>query len=530
MNLKEAIKNRILKFLKLEHLSANPNSNRLTFINDDDAIKSFKVREAKTWYYGDSSELDNFYREENINGIPSNPIYTQNIRRYFRALGIKECEVKKVHSGVPHAIVDTLVNVIGTPLIQSKDEIVDSRLEKIIKESDFINILNQRQLPMTLVEGWGAYKINFDKQVSDVPIIQYYSAENVDFITKFGKVIGIVYRDYYKKDGKDYVLLETRRIANGNSYIEYELFRLGKSNDLEKVPLGILEELATLPENGYEIQGLNKILGVPCRIFYDDLNPDYGRSIFMGKIDLFDDLDQILSQESQTVRVSTPVEYYNEQMLKRGPNGETLPPKLFNRQYVKAPTGPMTGDGMSKDKQIVTTQPQLNFNQYSEEARAKLDFILTGLLSPATMGIEVAKKDNAEAQREKEKVTIMTRNNVIDREQEIIPELLSLALMVEEYMRTGNISIQDYDISVKFDEFATPSLEEKLSTWGTAYQQGIASEEQIIDSIYGDSLSDEERAREIAYIKENKQADNLDMSMFDMNNGNTEADRPIISE
>ena len=84
------------------------------------------------------------------------------------------------------------------------------------------------------------------------------------------------------------------------------------------------------------------------------------------------------------------------------------------RNNVKKDTAP-NGDGIT-DGTIQTTQPQLNFDQYSNDAQNKLGFILTGLLSQATMGIDIAKKDNADAQREKEKVTIMTRNNIINRE------------------------------------------------------------------------------------------------------------------
>lgn len=526
MTLNERIRQRVLKYLGLEHLSSNPNSVRLTYINSEQAIREMKVREARIWAYGDSSELDNFYRDENIDGFPSNPIYTENMRQYFRAKSIKECGIKKVHSGVPHAIIETLVNAVGSPMVSSNNETINDILKHIIKENDFINIFNQKQLPMTLIEGWGAYKINFDKNISDYPIIQYYDAENVEFVTKYNKVIGIIYKDFYKHKGKDYVLLETRRIANGNSIIEFELYRQ-TGRDVERVELTEIPELADLPVDGYTIQGLNRVLGVPCRIFYDVFNKDYGRSVFMGKIDLFDDLDQILSQESQTVRVSTPVEYYKVDALKRQANGQVLLPNLFNRQYVEAPDGIPNGDGITGGKQIETTQPALNFAQYNDEARAKLDFILTGLLSPATMGIDLAKKDNADAQREKEKVTIMTRNNIIDREINIVKDLMEICLYLTEYMKTGKITITEHDVSVKFDEFANPSIEQKLNTWGNAYTQGIASEEMIVNSIYGDSLSDEEKQFEVNYIKQNKQSDNLDLNDFDLGNSDEEQDRAI---
>ena len=160
--------------------------------------------------------------------------------------------------------------------------------------------------------------------------------------------------------------------------------------------------------------------------------------------------------------------------------------------------------------EVKTTQAQLNIGQYSENARMILDFILTGILSPATMGIDIAKKDNAEAQREKEKVTIMTRNNIIERQTKIIKELLKICLAFQEYQNTGVISIDtDYDIKVIFNEFANPSFENQLQTLGNAWVQGEISTKKYVELLWGDKLTEEEKQQEIAWLDSNKARDNL---------------------
>ena len=232
-------------------------------------------------------------------------------------------------------------------------------------------------MPLTLVEGWGAFKINFDRELSSHPLIQYYDAENVDFVYKSGILIGIIYKDYYQVKNRNYVLLETRRISKGNSLIEYDLFRYGKNNEIYQVECDEVPELAGLKDKNIIIPNFNKILGVASKFFFDPLAKEKGKSIYSGKIDLFDDLDQILSQDSQTVRVSTPVEYYPVDLLERQSNGNPKMPKVYNRQYVKRETMP-NGDG-DTGSIIQTTQPLLNFDQYSQNAKAKLDFILTGI-------------------------------------------------------------------------------------------------------------------------------------------------------
>lgn len=511
MNIIDAIRKRILKFLKLERLSDNPNDERYTFIGDSDNIIKQNLKAYKVWYYGDSDELLNFYTNQELYGNYSEPIYNRNKRQYFWSISTREGNIKRVHSGIPNAITTTLVNAIGTPNISIEKKELNERLEKIISKNDFECLINQQQMPLTLVEGWGAFKINFNKELSDTVLIQYYEAEEVEFVYKQGILIGIIYKDYYNWKGKNYVLFETRRIQNNDSLIEYELFKLDKNNEVTPVELSTIPELESL--TNITIPNLKKILGVPSKFLFDPLNKNYGKSIFAGKIDLFDDLDQILSQDSQTVRVSTPVEYYPTDILERGTDGKVSLPKVYNRQFLEKQTAP-DGDGMT-DGTIQTTQPQLNFDQYSQNAKSKLDFILTGLLSPATMGIDIAKKDNADAQREKEKVTIMTRNNIIDRQTKILKELLSLCMCIQEFLDTGSISLIDYDIGVKFNEFANPSFENELQVLGPAWSNGQISTERYVELLWGGKLSEEEKIVEREWLDAQREKDNLQLGDFE---------------
>ena len=453
MTIFEKIKNRILNFLGVKKLSQNPNDERFTYLSDEDVINKSKIKENKIWFYGDSNELLNYYTERETQGNNDEPIYNRNRNKYFWAISTKE-DLKRVHSGIPNAIITTMVNVIGTPEVSNENPIIQEHIENIYKENNLVSLINQQQMPLTMACGYGAFKPVIDKNLSDYPLIEFYDAEDVEFIKNKGKLIGIIYKDYYLYNKKQYLFLETRRTANGNSYIEYELFELEKNNELKKVPLDTIPYFEGLSQEGLEIKGLKMPLGVESLFFEDVMNKGYGKSIYAGKIDLFDDLDQSLSQRSKTCRVSTPVEYYPVDLLERTKDGKVKLPKRYDRDYIGLETMP-NGDGESNGE-IKTTQPSLNFEQYNQEQMAILGMILNGILSPATMGIDIAKKDNADAQREKEKVTIMTRNNIIDREIQIIKRLMNICLMLKEYMDTGVVSIKDYDISVKYCEFANP--------------------------------------------------------------------------
>ena len=512
MTIVEKIKQRILKFLGIEKLSQNPSDERFTFINSKDEVRNQHLKEYKVWYNGDSDELLNFYTNRQMWGNAKEPIYNRNKEEYFWGISSQENHIKRVHSGIPNAIISTLSNVIGNPLITSKK--YQKEIDEILKANNYQTMLNQQQRPLTLVEGWGAYKISFDKSLSKHPIIEYYEAEDVDYVMKKGVLIGVIFKDYYKYHNQEYLLLETRRIDNDNSIIEYELFRQSRDNSVEEVPLSTIPELADLPENGLVIPNFKEILAVPTKYFYDTLNKNYGKSIFTGKIDLFDDLDQSLSQRSQTSRVSTPVEYYPVDAMERDANGKPILPKIYNRQYIKSSALP-NGDG-EINGQITTTQPELNFEQYNSEQKAILDLILTGVLSPASLGIDLAKKDNADAQREKEKTTIMTRNNVIAMETTIIEKLVKLCLSIQDYIDTGKIKMLDYEVSVKYNEFANPSFESLSKTLLPMFTSQAMSTKMYVDKLYGDSLSDEEKEEEIKWLEEKAQEGNLKESEFEI--------------
>lgn len=500
-----------------------PDDDRTTFINDNEKLGRMKLKEYDVWYDGDGDELLNFYTRENYIGFNYEPFYMRNKKNYFWAISSTEAQIKRTHSGQPRNIVDTLVNIMPFPLISAGED--TNKLQAVVKESGLEQVYKDEQLPLTLVEGWGCWKINWDKDVSDYPSVEYVSAENVDFIYKGGKIIGIVFKNYYTSDKKRYLLLETRSIewkpnsaaAEGSEgervlVITNELYELPMNTAagdddtlLKKVDLKSVPELESVEER-IEIGPFDKLFAVPCILLGNTSRQwGYGRSIFTGKIDLFDDLDQALSQSSNAVRLSTPIEYIDEEYLERDKNGLPKKPKAYDRKYIMM-KGQKNGDGLSTGQPVQITQPSVEFSRYSDHAVQILLQILNGILSPATLGIDIAKKDNAAAQREKEKVTIFTRNALINGEERILRSLMEQMLMAKEFMDTGAVSVHSYDISVKFNEFADDSFENKLEALGKAYDMEEISTDMYLNKLYGDTLSEEERAAEKEFLESARQA------------------------
>lgn len=523
---KEYVRRKALGLLGLIDSSVDPRTReeRLTFVNDINEVLKDKLKEYNVWYAGDADELLNFYTRANVIDYNTDPLYNRNKKSYFWAVSSTEQDIKRTHSGQPRNIVDTLVDIIGLPQIfvgDSRLDKINSRLKDILDENNFDRMLLQQARPLTLVEGWGAWKINWDSEFSNNPILLYYRADAVDFVFRNGKLVAIIYKDYYQDEkGKNYLLFETRRIekrevedsATGIKMrvpcliIEKDLFQItGQSEVLKKMKLTDLPQLKDTKES-IIVTNFDSFLGWPSIIYQDNHDDLYGRSIFTGKIDLFDDLDQCYSQAANTVRRSTTIEYFNTQYLEKDERtGMPKMPKAFDRKYI-AYKGGRTGDGtFDNTGPVQAIQPRLDFTSYSIEEQNILINILSGIMSPATLGIDVAKKDNAAAQREKEKVTIFTRNTVIYEETKVFKHLANDLLVAWELMHTGKITCKKYDVAVQYEEFADASFENKLETVLTGWQSGIMSDETALRYLHGDRLGKEMFDKELAWVKEQRE-------------------------
>ena len=351
-----------------------------------------------------------------------------------------------------------------------------------------------------MVVGDGAFFINIDRDLSDYPIIEFIDGRNIEFERKANRIISITARKYYRHKNKGYMLTDKRSTKlittkNGKkkrvSTIEYHLYEL-EGIDTDEVKQEV--KIDTIPQtkglkdwvdNNYCFYGIDKMLAVPC-VFRYNKNTKRGESFYAGKLDLFDDLDQSKSQKSNVTKLSTPVDYIPEELIDYDDDGNPMTPNRYDRRYLVV-KGDRNSVGQNTN-QVITTQPDLNFEQYTNQELDILSDALMGLMSPSTLGIDVAKKDNADAQREKEKITLITRDFLIDSESTILKTLFKLVLQVHDYMLNPEGEIGEYDITINYPDYANPSFESKLSVLTPAYVSGAMSAKQFVNELWGESL------------------------------------------
>lgn len=425
------------------------------------------------WYRGDSYELNQLYKQM------ANYNYS-----FWGSVPTVGLEIRKIHTGLPKIIVNQLVNIVLTDLniIEFKEVAKNDLWKDIVKENKF-NKLLERATREALVVGDGAFKISFDSNVSELPILEFYSGEKIDIVYDRGRVKEIVFQTNYTVSKTVYTLYETY----GFGYVTYKLFRGDSEVNLNSIP-----QTENLMDVTFD---KSFCMAVPYMIYESDKWEGRGQSIFDSKCDNFDSLDETWSQWIDALRAGRAKTYIPEDLLPRNPNtGELLKPSYFDNRYIQ--TDKCMKENVAST--IDTEQPTIPTENYLSTYVTALDLCLQGIISPSTLGIDNKKLDNAEAQREKEKTTLYTRSKIIEAISDMLPTLVDT--IFKAYNTLLKQPVEDNVIEVSFGEYASPSFEAVVETLSNPNTP--MSIEAKVDEMWGDSKTEEWKKEEVERIKE----------------------------
>lgn len=463
------ILNAIVRFFKL---SKQSNSNEMTIYERLD----FKANAAKNriWYRGDSYELEQFYKNTENNNL-----------NFWGSNSSSGLEIRKIHLGICSMVINTLTNLVLSDLdtLEVADKNKNELWKLIAEDNNFEN-----QLSMILTEalaiGECYVKIGFDNAVSKYPILEVVSADNVDHDYVRGRITTNKFYNYFETKNTTYVLEE----IYGSGFIKYNLF---DQKTGEKVSLDILPETEFLEDLVFNAD-VN--LSAELKIFNSTRFVGRGAGIFDDKEDVLDAMDEIYSQWLESVRCSRTKTYIPENLIpKNAQGGYLLKPNPFDNKFIKIESDNREG-GSNK---ITSESGDINTEDLLQAYVTTLDLLLQGIISPSTIGIDVKKLDNAEAQREKEKVTLYTRNMIIKRLRNFITEVLDICL--KAYELQNGMQIKENEINVQFGEYSNPSFESLIETMSNINTP--MSIESKVEEIWGNTKSDEWKRLEVERIK-----------------------------
>lgn len=483
MSLWTGVKNMVMKIMRIQ-----PAQDNNTIIIREPFSYETSVLRNQLWYRGDPSELDQFYKQTANDSVSKS--------RFWAAVPSEDLSIRKIHSGLPAMIVERLSDIVIADLdgIVLKAEEQTKLWGDIAEDNDFDELLGD-SITEALVSGDGAFKITVDPKVTEYPIIEFYSGDQVEYKRERGRLQEVIFYTDYRFNDKDYRLEE----SYGFNYVRSRLL-----NDQGKEVL-----LTTIPDTA-ELQPEitfkgDFIMALPLMFFKGKKWPGRGKSIFDSKADSFDALDEVISQWIDAIRSGRVQKYIPEDLVPKNPKtGAHMKPNPFDNQFIKV------GTVMAEDAkgQIDMVQPQILYEAFVNSYASTLDMCLQGIISPATLGIDLKKTDNAEAQREKEKATLYTRGKIIERLNEVIPQLIAIIMKVYDTMQ--NRTAGEYEASVTFGEYASPSFDSVVETVGKAKTYGIMSVEQTVEELYGDSWTDDEKKAEVRRLK-------IEQGLIDMN-------------
>lgn len=454
---------------------ANPHQIQINEVLDFEASA---IRN-RIWYRGDSNELEQLYRQEHMD-------YADKYK-FWASKCTPGMEMRKIHTGLPGLIVRTLTAIVLSDMndFEFTDNEPQRKLwEEIAKDNKFVKKV-EKALKEVLYIGDGAFKVTIDTEVSEYPILEWYPGERVEFDYRRDRIHEVIFKTPYRAGGRTYVLNE----RYGYGYIINELYLDGK-----QVDLAATKDTETVKNWAFDKK---VILAVPLRIYESAKYEGRGGSIFDGKLDSFDAFDEVWSQWMDALRAGRAKTYVPECLVPKDPaTGKAISPNPFDNRYFAA------DNDMSEkaENKVMTDQPDIPHESYLSSYVTALDLCLQGIISPSTLGIDTKKLDNAEAQREKEKTTLYTRNAIVEALQETLPELVSAA--INAYNILLKKSVEEVKVDIPFGEYANPSFESQVETLAKA-RPGVAlmSVEAQVEELYGDSKDAAWKEEEIARLK-----------------------------
>jgi len=434
------------------------------------------VLENSVWYSGIEQDLSYFYR------LQAPKFYRKGQEseslNYFWAS--TETDFRKIHSGFPQLLCEKMADLLLSNGFDVKvesetdDELeLQESLENILKDNKFRQMLMPKSVETESWAGGVAWKLSWNPELTDYPIIEAWQPENYTSTLVNGRVVEDIFYIYYEKGKVKYRLSEIYGVGKKGAYIDYKLEMLHKTtegNNWESVPFNELEQTKDLKridfEGYYERLSMYKPNKLPNSEFR---NSHLGESDFAGSYGAFDAIDEILSTWIQEFRDGKLYRYFPEEYMNTNNNKKAFPDSFIKDHILYADT---PSENVDKQK-IQYSQGDIRIEKHIESYKIWVGQAINNAgLSPLTIGISglEAIDASAESQQEREKVSIRTRNKKIETWTEFLEKFLKITLelhLMTDGMKTNEDEtysidkLPEFDIKVNFNDYIIKSKSDK---------------------------------------------------------------------
>lgn len=421
---------------------------------------------SRIWYGGNPEELKQLYSGDN-----------KTMR--FWGGSPSAGEIRRIHSGIPSATINKLAEISANGFNEIQvDENQQELLDFILQKNNFVDDL-ETVARDSILYGFGAWKIHFDER--GMLKLSWYSYEDCYFETNGKRIEAVVFTKEIK--GGKYVINEVYK--TGSITVEIKN-KEGRPVSLTEAPA----EFWKYKENECHWDG-DFSLAVPVVWGWSSRFPGKPEGIIASKFDDFDFLDETVSKAVEHMRDAEIKTFFPTTLLIKDQK-----PNPFDNRFLKHQGSAAQG----AKNEITRLSEVMQISAYREAYEMALDLCLQGIISPSTLGIDTSNKENAEAQREREKTTVYSRNKIIKMLTKSIEEL-ARAVLCAYYTANGNstVNIEDMPVAVDFDEYISPDFDSIVTT--VAKAGSCMSIEAKVEELWGNSKDEEWKKAEVQRLK-----------------------------
>ena len=359
----------------------------------------------------------------------------------------------------------------------------------------------------SIIESWGGHlfgKYSYDLGLSEYPILEITDIRNAEVEKARGITKAIIFKNWFKYGSNDYVHKERYTTdERGFAKIENKVYRLNSATKDEiEASLEIMTKAFGLDEPiepEFVFEGVKGMLAfekpnkLPNPEFLDSI---YGASDYCGAISSLDGLDEVFSEIFAEVRNNKAIRYVPEELLQRTEDGDVVGINNFVRNYIAVKT---LLDQNAKNE-INITPIEDKMTSLKQKWQVGIATVCTKAgISPVSLGIPGLESIDAAAdsQQERNKATLETRSDKHKLWKPFVENMLLQLLSLNSWMQKQFPDIQaqedrldiDFDncnVLVKFGDYVADKQSEKISTWGGAKAQGVASTHEAVKNIHSD--------------------------------------------
>lgn len=514
-----------------DKLRFDPRLLTMNFDTETENAFTRRMYEYKIWSMGNAGALAWFYRTGNA----SIQEFDYNKMNYFWSR--VPANRRMIHSGIPGLISTRMADILFKNGVKVSSVIYKNAESEALKEDKaqmakadeflqdtFLPKLNLTKNIQTAAvnESWGGhcfFKLSHDISVSAYPILETFDITKCEVVKERGLTTAIIFKNWYEFESKTYRLDEIYTTTEDNdACIIYKLFTFENNKEIEVDLLSIpqTQEVFYLGENGND-KGIH--LDEQQRFVYEGLkgllafekpnkspslefpSSNYGASDYEGAIDQFDALDEITSANIREIRTNETKRYIPENLIPRDEKGKLLPFDEFCDSYEKV-NGDVDQDAQNK---IDTSEIKDKTDSYLSKWKTVLSMVCNkAKISPYSLGITwlEAVGPSAESQLERNKTTLDMRKGKLLLWEKLLKDLILQALKMNAWMQQSVEKVKDIQqddgvpeieftdgnttIQLDFGDYVTESVSQRLTAWGAAKNNRVASTEECIRQIHPD--------------------------------------------